>query len=574
MAAPTENYITPVKRFINLLSLDKQEIFSIYIYALFNGLVGLSLPLGIQAIINLISGAQTSTSWVLLVIFVVAGVSFSGVLQLIQIKITENLQQKIFIRSAFEFAYRIPRMKIEALNKMYAPELMNRFFDTLSVQKGISKIILDFSSASLQVIFGLILLSLYHPFFIIFSMLLVLVIYLIFKYTAPKGLETSLVESKYKYKTAHWLEEVARTMGTFKLAGKTDLPMERTDGLVSGYIGARKLHFKTLMTQYINLVVFKVVIVASMLLIGSILVIEEQMNMGQFVAAEIIIILVISSVEKVISTMETVYDVLTSVEKLGNVFDIPLDKEVQTAHTTEARDHLSIELKNVSFKYKGDSENILHGITLKIPAGEKLCVSGERASGKSVFLQLVAGLFDDYKGTINYNELSLGSWCKQDLHVLMGDNIIREDIFQGTIMENITLGKKHISVEEVREVAKLVGLDEYVNNIDTGYETELMSEGRNLPKSIRLRLMLVRSVVGDPKLILLEDHFTRLDRDHKQLFINYLLQHKATVIALSNDEEIAKQFTETIVINDGQIVAKGAVDSFKDFDWFNNIYHN
>lgn len=574
MAAPTENHITPVKRFINLLSLDKQEIFSIYTYALFNGLVGLSLPLGIQAIINLISGAQTSTSWVLLVIFVVAGVSFSGILQLVQIKITENLQQKIFIRSAFEFAYRIPRMKIEALNKIYAPELMNRFFDTLSVQKGISKIVLDFSSASLQVIFGLILLSLYHPFFIIFSMLLVLVIYLIFKYTAPKGLETSLVESKYKYKTAHWLEEVARTMGTFKLAGKTDLPMERTDGLVSGYIGARKLHFKTLMTQYINLVVFKVVIVASMLLIGSILVLEEQMNMGQFVAAEIIIILVISSVEKVISTMETVYDVLTSVEKLGGVFDLPLDKEIQTAHTTADRDHLSVELKNVSFKYNGDSKNVLNKISLDIPSGSKLCISGERASGKSVFLQLVAGLFDDYQGSINYNDLSLGSWCKQDLHVLMGDNIIREDIFQGTIMENITLGKKHISVEEVRQVSKLVGLDEYINNIDTGYETELISEGRNLPKSIRLRLMLVRSVVGNPKLILLEDHFNRLDLEHKKRFVDYLLQHNATVIALSNDENIAKQFNETIVLAQGEIIAKGSVDSFKAFDWFNNIYHN
>lgn len=567
-----DNYITPVKRFLRLLNVDREEILSIYVYALFNGLVGLSLPLGIQAIINLVSGAQTSTSWVVLVVFVVAGVVFSGVLQILQLKITENLQQKIFIRSAFEFAYRIPRMKMEALNNKYAPEVMNKFFDTVSVQKGISKIILDFSSASLQVIFGLILLSLYHSFFIIFSMLLVLVVYLVFKYTAPKGLATSLKESKYKYETAHWLEEIARTMGTFKLAGKTDLPINKTDEIVENYISARKSHFKTLMTQYVNLVMFKIIIVASLLLIGSILVIEEEMNLGQFVAAEIIIILVISSVEKVISIIETIYDVLTSVEKLGSVFDIPLDKEVQTVEDPTNHESLAIELQNVSFQYAGEKRPVLSNIDFRIDQGAKICLSGEDGSGKSVFLQLIAGLFDDYEGNITYNSVSLASWCKQDLHSFMGDNIIREDIFSGTIIENITLGKSFTGIDEIRAVAEIIGLDSYISKLTKGYETELIPEGKNLPRSVRLKIMLIRSVVGNPKLILLEDHFNRLKKKEKNQFLDYLMQKKTTVIAVSNDLNVVSKFQSTIVLKNGKILANGKIESFKNEDWYKPLF--
>jgi ABC-type bacteriocin/lantibiotic exporter with double-glycine peptidase domain len=216
----TDNQLTPIERLWGLLTPDVREVRNIYLFAVLSGLVNLSLPLGIQGIVNLIQGGQVSTAWMVLVFFVVLGVLLMGVIRVFQMRITEDLQQKVFARAAFEFVYRIPRVKMELLYKHYAPELMNRFFDVLTVQKGLSKLLLDFSTASLMVIFGLILLSLYHPFFIIFSVILVFLIAVIFKFTFDRGLRTSLMESKHKYKVAHWLEELARTGVTFRLAGK------------------------------------------------------------------------------------------------------------------------------------------------------------------------------------------------------------------------------------------------------------------------------------------------------------------------------------------------------------------
>ena len=565
---------TPLKRFFNLLKVDRQEIISVYVYALFNGIVTLSIPIGIQAIISFITAGEVSSSWIVLVAFVILGVGFTGVMQIMQLTITENLQQKLFARSAFEFAYRIPRMKMEAIDKYYMPEMVNRFFDTLSVQKGLPKILMDFSSASLQIVFGLILLSLYHPFFIMFSMVLILIVYLIFKFTTPRGLKTSLKESTHKYEVAHWLEELARENSTFKLAGKTPLPLARTDEKVADYLTYRKAHFKTLLLQYVNLVGFKMIIAAGLLLIGGLLVINQQMNIGQFVASEIIIILVLASVEKLILSMETIYDVLTAIEKVGSVTDIPLEEDKGAPFNINADEGISIQTKNLSFQFADAKDKVVDNLNFGVKSGEHLCVAGSSGSGKSFLLQLISGLFDSYQGSISFNGMPISSFCREDLRSYIGDSLSKEDIFKGTIIENITLGKPNISMEQIQEVVTVLGLSDFVASTDYGYATVLMPEGKNLPKSVRMKIMLARSIVGNPRLVLLEDGFNYLAKNDRQNFMNYLLNKKQnwTVIAISNEEEVAAQFDKVLVLDKGGVIANDNLKSLKKEAWFNHIF--
>ncbi|MEL0026343.1 MAG: ABC transporter transmembrane domain-containing protein, partial [Schleiferiaceae bacterium] len=268
----------PFQKFIAMLSEDRRDIMYLYAYALFYAIVNLSLPLGVQAIIGLIQAGMVSTSWIILSAVVTAGVLVGGVLQILQLSISEILQQRIFTRAAFEFTYRIPRFQNASIRGQYPPELINRFFDTLNVQKGLSKILMDFSASSLQILIGLILLSTYHPFFITFGVALIVVLIAILYYTGPRGLESSMKESTYKYKIAHWLKEIARTMDTFKRAGHTELPLERTDELVNSYLEHRKRHWKVLIFQYANIVGFKAFVTLGLLIIGGLLVIQNEIN--------------------------------------------------------------------------------------------------------------------------------------------------------------------------------------------------------------------------------------------------------------------------------------------------------
>ena len=551
----TKTIMTAWQRLIGLLKLDKRDVLQIFYYAIFAGLVNLSLPLGIQAIINLIQGAQISTSWIVLVILVTLGVAFGGILQLMQIRIIENVQQKIFTRSSFEFAYRFPKIKMNELRNYYPPELANRFFDTLTVQKGLSKVLVDFPAALLQIIFGLILLSFYHPFFIIYGLLLLILIYLVFKFTAQRGLETSLEESKSKYKVAHWIQEVARSIVSFKLSGKTTLAMDKNDLLVSEYLDSRESHFKVLVLQFIQMIGFKVLVTLGLLLIGGLLVLNQEMNIGQFVAAEIIILLVISSVEKLILGLETFYDLLTSLEKLGQVVDKELEpQEGETAF--RGQQGFEIELANVKYAVPGRDKPIVNDVSLKITPHCVILLDGDSGSGKSTLLMLIAGILEPDSGNIFVNDVSLQSIHLNQYRSQLGQSLTEESPFEGSILENITFGDKSITDQQVYWALDQVKLTSFVKEQPKGLQTTIYPEGKQIPYVISKKIVLARSLVRRPKLLILKDPLDQFDLHEAQEIMEFLTDRANpwALIVVSQNNAWEKECTRIISMRDGKIV--------------------
>jgi ABC-type bacteriocin/lantibiotic exporter with double-glycine peptidase domain len=560
MADTVGSNLTPVQRFWRLLKPDRKEIRNVYIYSIFAGLVNLSLPLGIQAIINLIQGGQISTSWVVLVSVVVLGVAITGILQITQLRITENLQQKIFTRAAFEFTHRVPRIKMEALYQKYAPELMNRFFDIISIQKGLSKILIDLSVAILNVVFGLVLLSFYHPFFIAFSLVLVLLVYAILRFTLKRGLKTSLMESKYKYKVVHWLEELARSNTTFKLSGTSELPMERTDQNAGNYLKARESHFRILVQQYSLMIVFKVIVALGLLAIGGVLVMNAQMNIGQFVAAEIIILLVMSSVEKMILSLETIYDVMTGLEKVGQVTDLDLEQnEGFDCLVTGYENGMAVNLDQVRFSFPGGNKDILKDIDLSLGSGEKLLITGPNGSGKSTLMMILAGLYDVQKGQISYNGLPKGNLDMGALRSAFGNSLSSEQIFEGTLLENITMNRADAPFENVQWAVENLDLGNYIRSLADGYNTPLSAQGKGLPKGIIQKILLARSIVDKPKLLLLESALASIQESDRRRIIDFLTspEHKWSMVIVSSDPYVAQKVDRWVVMEDGRITDMG-----------------
>ncbi|MCE2849275.1 MAG: ABC transporter ATP-binding protein [Chitinophagaceae bacterium] len=256
-----------IRRFFEVIRIEKKEVSAIYFYAILSGLIQLSLPLGIQAIINFAQvaagrGTLPPSMWIL-IILVVGGVLISGIVQVNQMKVVEKIQQRIFARYAFEFSFKIPRLKIADTDGYHMPELVNRFFDVVSLQKSLSKLLLEIPLAVIQVLFGIILLSFYNPLFIVLGLMLLLMLYLSLSMTAKRGLEASLRESNYKYNMVAWLEELARAFKSFKVSGKHNLHLKKTDELLEGYLEARTDHFNVLKLQYWSLIIFKLLITSN-----------------------------------------------------------------------------------------------------------------------------------------------------------------------------------------------------------------------------------------------------------------------------------------------------------------------
>ena len=553
-----QTQLTPVQRFWLMLKPDKYEIRNIYVYSVIIGLLNLSLPVGIQSIINLIQGGDISTSWVILTLLVALGIALSGVLQINQLRITENLQQKIFTRAAFEFAYRIPKIKLEQLLKVYAPELMNRFFDVVSVQKGVTKLLIDFSTAGIQVIFGLILLSFYHPFFIIFSLLLILFIMIIFWLTGKKGLATSLEESKHKYKTAHWLEELARANTTFKLSGVNHLALSRVNDNTSKYIEARESHFNVLRSQYKLMVAFKVIVAVGLLLIGGLLVIDQQMNIGQFVAAEIVILLIVNSVEKLTLSFETIYDVLTSLEKIGQVTDMELEKDGGLL-TEDKEEGMRVSVGKVTYSYPGETRSAINGVSIDIKPNERILITGKNDSGKSTLIYLVGGLLTGYQGHVSIDGIPILNYDYDNLHQHIGGYMRDENLFEGTLLENITLGREKATFDRVKWAVKNLNLEQLVCQLPEGYDTEIQSQGKQFSKSTVAKILIARAIVDKPRLLLLENSFSIFAPEEKQAILSFLLDREhAWTLILSSSEDLPKSpfFDQKIILEQGQIIQK------------------
>ncbi len=546
--------MSPWQRFVGLLQLDKKDIRQIIYYAIFAGLVALSLPLGIQAIVNLIQGAQISTSWIVLVVLVTLGVAFQGILQLMQIRILENIQQKIFTRSSFEFVFRFPKIKTSELRNYYPPELANRFFDTLTVQKGLSKILIDFPAAILQIIFGLLLLSFYHPFFIIYGVFLVVLIYVVFRFTARKGLETSLEESKSKYRVAHWIQEIARSIVSFKLSGNTTLAMQRNDVLTTNYLNDRESHFRVLLLQFIQMVGFKVLVTAGLLLIGGLLVLNQQMNIGQFVAAEIIILLVIASVEKLITGLETFYDVLTSLEKIGQVVDKELELQ-EGIDPFETQQPLKVELDKVGYT-TSEGLQVLKDISFSIQTKVCILLDGPSGSGKSTLLKLLSGIHFPTSGSLYINDTSVKGIWPNKYRAKVGQVLPEQLPFEGSILENITLGDPSISRDRVNEVLGKIGLLPFIKKQSNGLQTLLYSEGHHIPGSIAKKIVLARAIVHNPELLVLKDPLENFEQEEAQKIIEYLTNtdHPWSIVISSRNPLWRKHCSKIIYLNNGTLI--------------------
>lgn len=556
-------HTVPVKRLLKLLGKERKVIYAIFFYASLNGVVLLILPLGIQAVLTFLLGGRLTATWVLLVILIMVALIFAGLMRVAQISLVERLQQRIFAKSSYEISYRIPKFKPESMYKKYAPELVNRFFDTLNIQKGILKILIDFITAALEIVFGLILLSIYHPIFIGYSIGLVVFIYLLFKWTSPRAIETKLKESSAKYKMAYWLQELSRNLATFKLAGKTLMPQERVDSIAEEYLTHRQNHFKVLITQFLFMIGFKVVTIGVLLIVGSLLLINDEISIGQFVAAEVIIILLLGSIEKVILSLETIYETIVGTEKVGAITDVDLESEEGEHCSHDTSKGFEIEFSNVTFKYPGVSEPTLKNFNLLIERGSKTVIAGHQGTGKSTVLHLAAGIYSTYSGQIFVNGMHLNLLNLREYRSYIGDSMSQQTVFNGTLKENITLNRPGISPENYQTGLSIANLNPYVKSLPNGDNEMLLPMGQYIPDEISRKIILARSFCQEAGLLLLESPVLELNEQEQEKVLNHIFNLNCTLLAVSSNDKVLKRAQRIITLKNGKVDFDGDYQAYK-----------
>ncbi len=511
------------------------------------GVLSLAVPVGVQTLVNTINFGAMNQPLLFLIFAVFTGLACAAFLRGVQVLMVELLQKRFFAVVALELAYRIPRVKIEATSRQKFPELVNRFFDVLTVQKSGATLLLEGFALALQIVLGLLLLAFYHWFLLAFAILLVAGVSFVILVLGRGAVGTAIEESVQKYRVAAWLEDLAARPLLFRSREAREWAIDRADEVVEAYLNARTEHFRILLRQIVGSLTLQAIASSGLLGIGAWLVVKNQLTLGQLVAAEIVVTTALGSLAKFQKHLEAFYDLVAALDKLDGLMALPLEREVEEQLPVKLGP-ATIELRSVGFEYQ-EGEPILDDVDLKIEAGNRVAILGSNASGKSTLVDLIYGIKEPSRGTLlldgrDYRDISPEN-LRDQISLIRGLELLSDSIF-----ENVRAGRQNLNTDDVTRALDQAGILEEVQALDEGMRTQLGSDGGPLSATQAHALVLARAIVGKPRLLLLDESLDELDDLSREAALRVLMDDRApwTLILSTHDTELAKRFERTISI--------------------------
>ncbi len=493
--------LSPLDRLWKLLKPEWSDIWIIIVFSLVIGLLALATPIAIETLVNTVAFGKFLQPVIVLSLMLLGFLAFSAALKALQTFIAEIIQRRLFARVAADIAHRLPYVQVEAMGGKSTREVVNRFFDIVVVQKVASQLLLDGVSLVLGTIIGMTMLAFYHPWLLGFDAILLSMLAVMVFVLGRGAVKTSIKESKVKYEMAAWLEDIAGCPTTFRYEGSARFALEHADHLISDYLFARSRHFRILMRQITFALGMQAIANATLLGLGGWLVITGQLTLGQLVAAELIVAVIVGAFAKLGKHMESFYDLMASVDKLGVLFDLPLEKQDGFIGLPLGNNE-NIEIQNLYY-HLPNGHQLLNNFNLTISPGDRLAVTGNTGSGKSKLLEILFGLRAPSKGQVKIMGAEIREFRPEALRRYVA--LVRDiEIFEGSISENVRVGRLNVSSTDVRNTLNSVGILDDILRLPEQLDTQLSSTGYPLSSIQLQRLMLARACAGNPNLLLLD----------------------------------------------------------------------
>ncbi|MCS7296940.1 MAG: ATP-binding cassette domain-containing protein [Bacteroidia bacterium] len=565
----TSEGIKPWNRLARFFSAEGRLVAYIYLYALVSGGASLLVPVVIQAIFTYIQTLQWVTGLTTLILLAAAVLIVAALVRIAQYILIEYLQRRLFLHSTLEIVHHVPRWLYPAVIRENLPGLINRYFEIFTLEKNLSKLLLDVPADLLTITFGIILLSFYAPFFAFSIVLLTLLVGSILYSSFLSTYKKKKAVSDEKYRMATWLEELARALLTFKVAGFPPLLYRRTQELEERYLRARKHYFSALLTQKGILYFYQIGIALIMLTMGALLVIQQRISLGQFVASELVLFLILNAVQHIVSHLESMYDTFVGIEKLSQIFVPPTEKI--SGITLPLKPAYSITIRDLTFslsKEGGATRPILQGISLQIQAGEKVCLTGPSGSGKTTLLTLLYGLYEEYTGEVYIEGVNLRQIDLLTLRARIGDALDAGEVIEATVWENLTLGAPHLSWEAVIEVCERLQLRAVIDSLPEGFFTVLPPQGRGVLSGLDVRRLLVaRAILVRPSILFVDDIFSGVAWTLKEPIYRFILAPEApyTAVVVSQDPRVMQMCDRIFLLEEGYLRYTGSYSEYAAF---------
>lgn len=539
-----------------MLRLERRDIWIVMIYSIVTSLLGLVVPLSSQSIVNAVALGVFSQQLIVLCVVVFLALTAMAFLDVLERHVIDMIQRRMFVSTAFDIVYRLPHLTNAVMRNSYGPELVNRFFDVITVQKSVAKFLLEGTNALLVVLTGLIVLGVYHPFFLVYDVVFILFIPFLIFILGRGAVTTAVKTSKMKYMAAAWLEDVARNQLGFKLTRTSPFIFTRVDDISTGYVEARQKYFVIMARQIFGSYIFRGFATVGVLALGGILVIEQAISLGQLVAAEIIIILVFGAMDKLITQFDSYYDMVAALNKISGLVDQELE-DVGGLQLPQLAQGAEVAAHNMSFTY--DNQQILTNVSFRIESGERVSLIGASGSGKSTLAAIMLGLEAPNHGTVEINGIDTRTADLRSLRKRVGYIFSENQIIPGTVLENITLGRE-VSFADLTWALEMACLQDVVRGLPNGLHTMLSATGDNVALGVRRMILFARMILDRPDLLIIDEGFEGIDDGTKlRMFGNIIAWKHWTVLNITHDPELLQRTNRALILQHGSIVDQGTV---------------
>lgn len=496
--------LSRVKEFIKI---ESHDIYTILFLIIGVGILSLATPIAIQALVNIVTmGAVMEPLYVVSIILFVL-LTLSGTLYVLQFYLAEQIQRRFFVRTAIEAVDKTQTSTSQEHNAQNTAELMNRFLDVMTVQKASAVLLTSGLTSVLQALIGSLVLMFYSVYFALIVILMLAAMWFILCVVGRNGINTAIQESVLKYQIVAWLEAIAHNINAFKFLQGRHLSHNRIDNLTLNYLKVREAHFKILFRQNLMGVILYASAGTVMLALGGTLVINGQINLGQFVAAELIIFNVLSSFSRFIYHLESFYGMVAAFDKIGMIQDLP--QEQGGSHSGDQH-QIEISVKDVRYDYP-NQEAVINKLSFDIPAKVTMAFLAKTGSGKSTIAELLVGLKTPNAGSIQYNQIDIKQFDIEALRQKVG-YIQKQEILEDSIANNVRFGRPNISVAHITEALTKVGLLETVLKFEKNIDTKLSHDGMPLSTVQSKLVSLARTVISSPALLVIDDLLDDFDK--------------------------------------------------------------
>lgn len=504
-----------------ILGNDTQFIKIILLYGIVVSFCSLGIPVSIQALVNTISFINLSQPLIILSLILLSVMFIFAFFHALQVYMLELFHRKIFSRLGSEITIRLFYTQPKTFQEINGVSMTNKFLDTFSFTKNLSYLLIDGFTVALQLVVGLIFISFFHPFFLVFAAIISFLIYIILKSWSNVAMKTSVSESTSKYNFINWLQELVRSNSITQSVRHKDFLFEKSEKLIQEYNQHRKNHFQAYISQIISLLVLFALTSAAIIGIGGFLVIQNQLSLGQLVAAEVIVTGILLNLAKSGRYLEVYYDLVASTYKLKELYETPIgDIQInQIDHNSE----VSIKIDRVLAKL--DQKEVL--FNLQIPSLSRIYVQVENAPCKDILIDLLLQKQLPVRGNILVNQIDYQRLLPQEMKSLI--YAVRDPAaIEGTIRENLTMGNTEISDAQIHYLLDLFELDETISSLKMGLDSMVQHHGYPFWKNKLIRIDLIRGILSKPKIIILTETFRLLDHDLQAKILEYLTNEKRT----------------------------------------------